>query len=121
MSTLFEKLGGAPAVDAAVGIFYEKVLADGRIKHFFDGADLARLAEHQRRFLAYAFGGPANYTGGTMRKAHEALVARGLDDSHFDAVVENLAATLKELGVGDDLIGEVALVAESVRPDVLGQ
>ena len=51
----------------------------------------------------------------------EALVARGLDDSHFDAVVENLAATLKELGVGDDLIGEVALVAESVRPDVLGQ
>lgn len=121
MSTLFEKLGGAPAVDAAVGIFYKKVLADERIKHFFDGVDLARLAEHQRRFLAYAFGGPANYTGASMRKAHEALVARGLNGTHFNAVVENLAATLKELGVGDDLIDEVTLVAESVRPDVLGQ
>ncbi|MFN3582979.1 hypothetical protein [Phenylobacterium sp.] len=56
-----------------------------------------------------------------MRRGHAHLVARGLDDSHFDAVVENLAATLKELGVGDAEIGEVANIAESVRDDVLGR
>lgn len=43
----------------------------------------------------------------------------GLDDSHFDAVVEHLAATLTQLGVAPGLINEVAAVAESVRPDVL--
>ena len=46
-----------------------------------------------------AFGGPNKYTGLDMRKGHAHLVKRGLDDSHFDAVVENLGATLKELKV----------------------
>ncbi|MFN4178163.1 group I truncated hemoglobin [Phenylobacterium sp.] len=66
-------------------------------------------------------GGPNAYSGADMRRGHAHLVARGLDDSHFDAVVENLAATLKELGVGDAEIGEVANIAESVRDDVLGR
>jgi hemoglobin len=68
-----------------------------------------------------AFGGPNTYTGADMRRGHASLVARGLNDSHFDAVVENLAATLRELGVGDSDIGEVAKIAESVRDDVLGR
>ena len=42
MSTLFEKIGGADAVDAAVEKFYAKVLADDRIKHFFEGVDMDR-------------------------------------------------------------------------------
>lgn len=41
-NTLFEKLGGEPAVDAAVDIFYKKVLADDRISGFFDGIDMDR-------------------------------------------------------------------------------
>jgi hemoglobin len=45
----------------------------------------------------------------------------GLNDSHFDAVVENLAITLTELGVSDALIGQVAAIAETTRVDVLGK
>ncbi|MFM6455205.1 MAG: group 1 truncated hemoglobin, partial [Planktothrix sp.] len=37
MSTLYEKLGGAEAVKLAVDNFYERVLQDDRVKHFFDG------------------------------------------------------------------------------------
>ena len=54
MSSLYEQLGGSAAVDAAVDLFYRKVLADGRINHFFQGVDLRRLAGHQRAFLAMA-------------------------------------------------------------------
>ena len=43
----------------------------------------------------------------------------GLNDSHFDAVVENLGATLKEMGVADALIQQVAALAETTRNDVL--
>jgi hemoglobin len=56
-----------------------------------------------------------------MRDAHAHLVKQGLNDSHFDAVVENLGATLKELGVADALIQEAAAIAESTRKDVLGR
>jgi len=117
--SLFARLGGEPAIDAAVDIFYRKVLADDRINEFFAGVDMERQAAKQKAFLTMAFGGPNNYTGEDMRKGHAHLVARGLNDSHVDAVIEDLAETLKELGVGDDLIGEVAKIAESVRDDVL--
>lgn len=117
--TLYERLGGEPAIDAAVDIFYRKVLADDRISEYFEGVDMERQAAKQKAFLTMAFGGPNEYTGEDMRKGHAHLVARGLNDSHVDAVIEDLAETLKELGVGDDLIGEVAKIAESVRDDVL--
>ena len=121
MTTLYERIGGTAAVKAAVDIFYGKVLADDRIMHFFENVDMAAQNAKQRAFLIMAFGGPNTYTGADMRRAHAPLVARGLDDSHFDAVVENLATTLGELGVAASDIQEVAKIAESVRSDVLGR
>src|SRR5512135_3117358 len=119
--SLYEKLGGEAAVNAAVDIFYRKVLSDNRINKFFDGVDMAKQAAKQKAFLTMAFGGPSNYTGEDMRKGHAHLVARGLNNSHFDAVMENLGATLQELNVPGHLIAQAAAIAESTRKDVLGK
>ena len=119
--TLFDKIGGEAAVNAAVDIFYRKVLKDDRIKHFFDGVDMTKQAAKQKAFLTMAFGGPHKYTGEDMRKGHAHLVAKGLNDSHFNAVMENLGATLTELNVPANLIAEAAAIAESTRKDVLGK
>lgn len=121
MSSLYERLGGKDAIDAAVEIFYKKVLDDSRIKHFFEGVNMSQQIAKQKAFLKFAFGGPTGYTGKSLRDAHAPLVARGLNNTHFDAVVENLAATLVELKVNDNEIKEVAAVAESVRNDILGR
>jgi len=118
---LYDEIGGAPAVNAAVDIFYRKVLKDARINHFFTGVDMGKQAAKQKAFLTLAFGGPNSYTGLDMRKGHAHLVAKGLTDAHFDAVVENLGATLKELNVPDHLIAKAAAIAESTRNDVLGR
>ncbi|MEN9595965.1 MAG: hypothetical protein RL236_399 [Pseudomonadota bacterium] len=119
--TLFEQLGGEAAVDAAVDVFYRKVLSDYRINRFFDGADMDTLAAKQKAFLTMAFGGPNNYSGKDMRDAHAKFVKMGLDDSHFDAVVEKLAETLIELGVSQELIAQVGAIAETTRADILGK
>jgi len=119
--TLFDKIGGEAAVDAAVDIFYRKVLADDRINKFFEGIDMEKQAAKQKAFLTVAFGGPNSYTGMDMRKGHEHLVKNGLNDSHFDAVMEHLGATLTELNVPGELIAEAAAIAESTRNDVLGK
>ncbi len=118
--SLYERLGGEPAINAAVDIFYGKVLADSRIKHFFTSTDMARQRLHQKMFLTYAFGGLPGYPGRNMRQAHQPLVQKlGLNDGHFDAVLENIAAALTELNVPAALIAEAAAIAESVRDDVL--
>ncbi|MCC6735990.1 MAG: group 1 truncated hemoglobin [Bauldia sp.] len=121
MSTLYERVGGAPAMDAAVDIFYRKVLGDARISSFFDDIDMERQAAKQKAFLTMVMGGPAHYTGRDMRTSHARLVKSGLNDSHVDAVIELLAATLKELGVADSDIAEVGALANSVRNDVLSR
>jgi hemoglobin len=119
--SLYNRLGGEAAVNAAVDIFYRKVLSDHRINRFFDNSDMDKQIAKQRSFLTMAFGGPNSYTGKDMRTAHSKLVDMGLDDSHFDAVMENLGATLVELNVPQELIAEAAAIAESTRKDVLGK
>jgi len=119
MTSLYERVGGEKAVDAAVELFYRNVLADGRIARFFDGVDMEDQIAKQKSFLTMAFGGPNKYTGLDMRKAHKKLVDKGLNDSHVDAVVENLNRTLRQLGVGEKEVKEVANLANSVRDDVL--
>lgn len=121
MSSLFERLGGAPAIEAAVDIFYRKVLSDERIAHFFDDVDMDRQAAKQKAFLTMVMGGPVAYSGLDMRTGHAKLVDRGLNDSHVDAVIELLAATLAELGAAQADIAEVGAIANSVRDDVLGR
>jgi len=120
-TALFDQIGGAAAVDAAVDVFYRKVLADDRVSHFFEGVDMDKQRIKQKGFLTMAFGGPHNYTGKDMRTGHAHLLKMGLNDSHVDVIIELLGSTLKELGVADNLISQVAAIAESTRNDVLGR
>ncbi|HZG40115.1 MAG TPA: group 1 truncated hemoglobin, partial [Nodosilinea sp.] len=108
MTTLFDQLGGAPAVDLAVDKFYERVLQDDRIKHFFANVDMVKQRAHQKAFLTYAFGGTDKYDGRYMREAHQELVQNhGLSSEHFDAVAEDLMLTLEEMGVSEELRSQV--------------
>ncbi len=116
--SIYEKLGGAASIDAAVDIFYRKVLSDDRISHFFDTVDMDSQHVKQKAFLTMAFGGPNEYTGKDMREAHKHM---NLTEEHFGAVAECLVGTLKELNVGEDDINDVVNVALSVKDDVLNK
>ncbi|WP_420813996.1 group I truncated hemoglobin [Mariprofundus erugo] len=117
--SLFDQLGGNAAVNAAVDIFYRRVLADAYVVRFFEGVDMERQAAKQKAFLTMAFGGPHSYTGKDMREGHRHLIKMGLNDSHFDHILMHLRATLAELGVPNNLIQQVIAIAESTRNDVL--
>lgn len=118
MSSLYERIGGEPAVDAAVDLFYRKVLADDRISRYFETVDMDRQRVKQKAFLTFAFGGPNSYSGKDMRAAHAKM---HLTEADFTAVMENLGATLKELNVADADIAEAAAIAMSVKDDVLNK
>jgi hemoglobin len=116
--TLFEELGGVAAVEKAVEIFYKKVLADDGLAEFFVGVNMKNLKQHQKRFLTLALGGPNDYKGRDMRKAHEHMK---LTDKHFDLVLGHLAATLSELGASEQQIATAAKIVEGTRKDVLNK
>jgi len=118
-ASLYERLGGEAAVNAAVDSFYRKVLSDDRVNYFFDDVDMDKQIVKQKTFLTMVFGGPNHYTGKDMREGHRHLLKRGLNDSHVDVIIELLGKTLSELGASEDDIKEVAAIANSVRDDVL--
>ena len=109
-------------MNAAVDLFYTKVLADESLAAFFIGTDLKRLAGHQRAFLTMAFGGPDNYSGKQLADAHPELVSQhGLNDKHFNAVAGHLQATLQELGVAEADVTEAIGIAATTREAVLNR
>lgn len=119
--SLFQRLGGESAIEAAVIGFYERVMADPTLAPFFDGLDMGAQIKKQVAFMTMAFAGPNRYTGRDLRTAHARLVERGLNDSHFDSVQIHLRMTLEELDIDPMTIGEIAAIVESTRPDVLGK
>jgi len=121
MSSIYEQLGGAPAMQAAVENFYRRVLVDEELAPFFEDVDMDKQMAKQTGFLTMVTGGPNNYTGKDMRTGHAHLVKRGLADRHVDLVIKHLGDTLAELGIAQELIEQVAAVAESVRDDVLSR
>jgi len=117
--SLYAQLGGEAAVNAAVDVFYRRVLADAYVVPFFEGVDMDKQAAKQKAFLTMAFGGPHSYTGKDMREGHRHLIKMGLNDSHFEHILMHIRATLAELGVANNLIQQVIAIADSTRDDVL--
>jgi hemoglobin len=115
--TLYEKLGGKDAVARVVDIFYKKVLADERINSFFEHTDMETQRRHQTAFISYALGGP-KYTGRSMEKAHEGL---NLQEEHWNAVVEDLVASLQEVNVSNEDINTIANQLTPLKPHILGK
>ncbi|MEZ0139812.1 MAG: group 1 truncated hemoglobin [Candidatus Reddybacter sp.] len=118
MIAVYDGIGGEAAVDAAVDIFYRKVLADKRVNEFFTTVDMEAQREKQKAFLTMAFGGPNNYTGKDMREGHKAM---NLNEGHFNAIAESLEATLEELSVPQASIDQILAIVATTKDDVLNR
>jgi hemoglobin len=118
---LFDRLGGQVGIDAAVDLYYRKVLADERLAHFFVGVDMGRQRLKQTEFLTSAFGGPRRFDSADLAAANEPLIEKGLDDGQFDALVGYLQDALGDLGVAAGLSAEAVAIVESTRPEVVGR
>ncbi|KAK9835399.1 hypothetical protein WJX81_007007 [Elliptochloris bilobata] len=125
--TIYKRLGGRPAVLAAVELLYQKMLADPRLSKFFVGVDMEKLLAHQVAFLTLVFGGCQQYLAPSLANAHAHLIReQGLTVEHFDMVLEHLGdaleeldAALHELAEASDLVGvagDVMAALESLRP-----
>ena len=110
--SLFDAIGGAAAVEAAVDVFYAKVLADPALAPFFADVDTRKLRAHQRAFLTLALGGADQYRGRDLGEAHAGLP---ICHHHFDLVAGHLVATLRELGVTEALIARVVALVAPLR------
>jgi hemoglobin len=114
--TIYDSIGGAPAVAATVDDFYARLLADPTLAPFFEGIELPKLKSHQRAFITAALGGSQIYAGRDMAAAHAGL---NISDADFDAVVGHLVGTLSSLDVPEETIGQIGAALAPLRNDIV--
>ncbi|TKX78278.1 group 1 truncated hemoglobin [Halorubrum sp. SD626R] len=115
-ATLYDRLGGEPAVGAVVTEFYDRVLADDDVSHHFEDVDMSEQRSHQTKFLSAVTGGPMQYEGDDMEASHGGM---GITAAEFDAVAGHLDDALREFDV-DDADREAVLEAvEGFRDDIV--
>ncbi len=114
---LYEKLGGEQAVSKVVDYFYDElVLKDETVNGFFENTDMDKQRSHQTKFISFALGGPNQYSGQSMAKAHEGM---NLHPEHFNAIANHLHKALAHHGVSEADIDQALSKVASLREDIL--
>lgn len=116
--SLYERLGGLPAIVSVVDDFVANVAADTRINGFFAGADIPRLKGYLVDQVCAGTGGPCQYKGRSMKAAHAGM---GVTEAHFNALVEDLVKTLDKFGVPAREKNELLGVLGPMKHDIVGR
>lgn len=95
-TTLFDDLGGREKISAFTADLVDRIKADPRIAHFFDETDMPRLHDRLTDMFCHLSGEKRRYRGANMYRAHEKL---GITDAAFNAVVEDLEASMDDYDV----------------------
>ncbi len=95
-ATIFERCGGFAKVSRIVMAFYDKALESDIIGGYFEDVDLARLIDHQTKFIASVMGGPISISDDQLQRAHAGL---GIDEVEFAEMVSLLEQTFSEFGL----------------------
>jgi hemoglobin len=116
--TLYDRLGGQPAITAVVDDFVGNVAGDARINRHFANANIPRLKTMLVDQICQAAGGPCTYTGASMKTAHAGMK---ITDAEFNALVEDLIKSLDKFKVGarekNDLLGALG----GMKGDIVNQ
>lgn len=108
VQSVFERCGGFQNVRKVVSDFYDKVLDSEQLQGYFEHIDMARLVDHQTKFVAQIMGGPVTINDDTLRKVHANL---GISHSDFKEISYLLEETLEDHGF---VSSDIAEIMESV-------
>ena len=110
--SVFEKYGGFAQISRIVLDFYDRLLDDDDLGPFFEDIDMARIVDHQTKFIATVLGGPVSYTDEQIRVMHRHLT---IEPAHFERLKVVLADTLEDHGMAEEDVALVVAAFEARR------
>lgn len=113
---MYERLGGAPAIEAVVDELYRRILDDPELAPFFTRVNLRSQKGRMRAFVTMVTGGPNEYRGRDMKTAHQ---RHAIEDRHFDLVAGHLVDSLASVGADPAAADELVSAVAGLRDDVV--
>ena len=114
--TLYDRLGGLPAIRLVVDDFVGRVGADRRINRFFAQSNVPLVKERFTHLFCQLTGGPCTYLGADMKNSHSGL---GISHADFDAVLEDATASLDQFKVPAREKEEFLSLLRPMRKDIV--
>jgi hemoglobin len=114
--SLYDRLGGKPAITAVVDDFVGRVATDSRINGKFADTDIPRLKMLLVEQICQASGGPCTYTGRSMKATHAGM---GVSSEDFEALVGDLVATLNKFKVPEREKNELLGALGPMKKDIV--
>jgi hemoglobin len=114
--TLYESMGGEPALRSAVEHFADLVQTDDRINFTFAEADMSKFRKLIFEQLCNLSGGPCKYTGRDMRTSHTKL---NINNAEFNALAEDLYIALDRAGIPYRLQNKLMALLAPMQHDIV--
>lgn len=124
--SLYERLGGRPAITAVVDDFVSRAASNPKVNFTRQGhanewdptpGHIEKLKGHLVTFVASATGGPEKYIGRDMAAAHQGM---GITDAEFDALAADLQASLQKFNVPKKEQSELMAIVGTTRKSIVG-
>lgn len=113
--TLFARFGGERGIRSVVFDFYHRILQDSELMSYFQGIDMDKLIEHQTTYITFAFGGPAYYSGKSLKESHQHL---RITTAHYHRTLEHLTAAMRNARVSAEDIEQSISMLRALRDAV---
>lgn len=125
VKSLYERLGGEPAVKAVVDDFVGRTAANPKVNFTRKGTPaewkatpeaVAKLKERLVELVGAVTGGPQKYTGKSMKDAHKGMK---ITKEEFGAIAADLKATLDKFKVPAKEQEELLKIVGSTAGDII--
>lgn len=126
-NTLWYRLGGEDSVRAVVKRFVQKGASNPKVNFTREGhpnrwtpteKNVRLLEQRLVEFISEASGGPLKYTGRDMATVHRDM---RITSAEFDALANDLAATLDEFKVPEKEKNELLTAVARTKPNIVGK
>lgn len=115
--TLYDRIGGAAAVENLIGDFYARILGDEELEPFFRNVEMEKLRRMQHAFFAAALGGEVEYPGRPLAHVHHGL---GIKARHLKLFIDHLRETLTGFDLSEDDQRDIIDRINTYADDIIG-
>jgi hemoglobin len=109
---MFDRYGGFATVSRIVSAFYDQVMDTPELEGYFENTNMARLIDHQTKFIASVMGGPASYSADQLERVHANV---GINEKDFLTVIKILRETLEDFELDESDISSVISVVMAAK------
>jgi len=114
--TLYDKLGGQAGVEAIIWGMLERTHSDPRTAKVMENSNIERNAKFISEYVCAKTDGPCEYSGQDMHVAHYGL---GITTKHFNALVEQLQASMRDEDIPYSVQGKLLARLASDHHDIV--